>query len=427
MKSYLILFITLLSLGFLTAAEKVDGIVAVVGDSVILSSELDAYLFVKINQMGLKPDAMETDIMRRDLLSELVEGKVLLVNAEKDTNITVSQDEIDREVGRRIQGILSQHMISMEELEKLIAKEQGITLTKFKREIGSQIRQEFLKQKVQQLYVATASVNRSDVEAFFNEYKDSLPALGESILLSKIEVNLSASKEVREKAYSKIISIKEMLDNGEDFSELAKLHSDGPNASQGGVLGFVSKGSLSELTFEEKIFSLKPGETSAPFETRLGFHIVTILGRKDQAVNVQQIFVNTSPSEESVKDAVAKLDSIKINSRTVDEFSKAVTLYSTDEVSKAQKGVTKWMTMSELDPKVKGSFDTLVVGNLSSPLRNGNILTLFRIHDIQENRKLTLADDWNNIAQIAQRINSQKKLRELVSKWQKETFIDIRL
>ncbi len=424
---YRILCFVFLFLTTIRAAEKLDGIIAVVGDSAILSSELNAYMFLKINQLGLKPDSLEINMLRYKLLDELIEGKVLLVHAEKDTNISVYADEIEGELGSRIDYILRQNRISIKEFEALLEKEQGISLVKFKKEIRQQIRQELLKQKVQQFYISSNKINRSDVESFFNEYQDSLPALGKSIHLSKITIHLTPSDEVRQKAYTKITSLKEMLDNGDDFTKIARLHSEGPNAANGGDLGYIAKGTLNELNFEEKIFSLKPGETSDPFESRLGFHIVNILDRKDQKVQVRQLFVRITPPEKEVQNTLALFDSLKTPCASKDCFIKAVQTYSTDDASKARNGQMKWSTLSELDTKTKTAFDTLTVGTVSSPVKKENSISLYRIDDIKENRQLTLSEDWNEIAQIAQRIYTQKKLIDLVIKWQQETFIDIRL
>ncbi len=407
--------------------EKIDGIAAVIGDSIILNSELEAYIFLKINRLGLKPDSLEANILQHKLLDELIDGKVLLVYAEKDTNIFVSNEEIDNELGVRLDYIMKQNQLTIRDLDSILFKEQGIHLNKFKNELRIQIRQELLKQKVQQFYVSSSKVNKSEVETFYNEYKDSLPSLGKSIHLSKISINVTPSDETKQKAYSKITSIKEMLDNGDDFTELAKLHSDGPNASNGGLLGYISKGTLSELKFEKIIFSLKPGETSNPFATRLGFHIVNVIERKDQEAKVRQIFINTSPSNEIIKTTISLLDSIKDNCTSKKVFKEAILKYSNDEVSKAQNGLLKWQTIASLDPKIKENYDTLGIGNITKPIKDDNIISLYRVEDLKDNRKLSLTEDWNEVAQIAQRIYTQKKLIELVNKWRKETFIDIRL
>jgi peptidyl-prolyl cis-trans isomerase SurA len=420
-------FLLFLSPLLLHAAEKLDEIVAVIGDSLILSSELNAYTLLRINQLGIKPDSLESDILRYNLLNEIVEGKVLLVHAEKDTNISITNEEIENEVNTRINYILKQNKIDLNTLDALLKKEQGIELSTFKKEIRHQVRQEILKQKVQQFYISTDNISRNDVEKFYREYKDSLPSLGESVRLSTISVNLRPSDEVKEKAFAKISQIKEMLNNGEDFENAAKLYSEGPNAKNGGDLGYISKGTLDQLNFEEIIFSLEPGETSEIFSTNMGFHIVNIIDRKDQQVHVRQIFVNFNFPEEKIQEIISLLDSIKLHCTNREDFSKAVHLYSTDDVTKARNGQLKWHVVSGLDPKIKNAFDIFAVGSVSSYIKSDNLLKIYRIDDIQKNRHLTLEDDWNEIAQIAQRIYTQKRLIDLVAKWRKEIYIDIRL
>jgi len=408
-------------------SQRLDGIAAVVGDSIILISELEGYLFLKINQEGLKPDSLEMKGLREKLLNELIDGKVLLVHAEKDTAIKVTNDDVEGEVNHRITMILEQNGLTMKQLEDVLQQQQNISLTKFRKELSQQIKQELLQQKVQQLYVSSDRINKSDVQLFYNEYKDSLPDAGKSILLSKIVINLKPSDVVRQKAFAKISSIKEMLNNGDDFGEIAKLHSDGFTAANGGDLGFISKGTLSELAFEEKIFSLKPGETSEPFETRLGFHIVNILERRDQQVKVREIFVKTVPPENDIKKTVALLDSIRSKCKSEKDFSEAVQKFSTDDASKNRNGLMQWQSLSSIDTKIVKSFDTLTAGNLSSVIQDNSIMTLYRIADIKESRKLNLTDDWSEIEQIASRVFTQKKLKELVMKWKKNTYIDKKL
>lgn len=420
------IFITLLILPSFSL-EKIDGIAAVVGDSAILYSELEAYIHLKISQMGTEPDSLEMNIIRNQSLDELVDGKVLLVNAEKDTNISLGNYEVEMELNDRINMILRQNNISIDAFDEMLQSQQGITLIKFKTELRKQIRNELIKQKVQQLYVIPEQVTKKDVETFFRIYKDSLPVAGKSVLLSMIRVDCKASDSIRQVAFSKISAIKERLDKGEDFSSLAKQYSEGPNAAYGGDLGFISKGTLTELTFEEKAFSIDVGDISEPFETRLGFHIITVLAKKEQMVHIQQIFIQVKPPEEVVYRAVSLLDSVKKDSRTKEDFIKAVKLFSVDDVSKSRNGQLKWQLVSGLDPRIKQQVDSLEIGDLSSPIKTESGVSIFRVDDMKENRPLSLEEDWNEIAEIAQRINSQKKLHDLVKKWRQNTYIDIRL
>ncbi|MBD3314308.1 MAG: hypothetical protein GF344_00850 [Chitinivibrionales bacterium] len=284
-----------------------------------------------------------------------------------------------------------------------------------------------LKQKVQQLYVSPDKVGRSEVESFFAEYSDSLPPAGESVLLSMIRIQINPSEKVRQEAYDRISSIKARLDNGEDFSELAKKFSEGPNAEFGGDLGFISKGSLGELTFEEKAFSMSVGETSDPFQTRLGFHIVKILARKNDQIHVKQIFIPVSPAEGEIKRVTSLLDSIRTHTESRNDFVDAVKKYSSDALSRSRDGQMKWRRVSELPTSLRQAVDTLKVGQITKPLREDQALTIYRVDERVENRPLTLEHDWNDIESIARRIHTQQQLLELVKKWREETFIDVRL
>ena len=413
----------------LFAKQKLDGIIAVVGDSAILKSELDAYVYMKLSQdkSEEKPDSLAMNMIRRSALDEMIDGKVMLVHAEKDTNISVTKAEVESELESRINFIIKRNNLTLEQLDTVLQKEQGITLAKFKIEIKNQIKQELLQQKLQYFYVASEKLSNSDISTFYEEYKDSIPAAGPSLLLNHLSFSLVPSKEIREKAYAKISKIKEILNGGADFAETAKQFSEDPGASSGGDLGFISKGSISELIFEEKIFSLKPGEISEPFETKIGFHIVNVLARKGQSVHVKQIFVAVSPDEVKKKQITALFDSIAATSPNESNFSDAIIQHSNDPLLKSKKGLLPWNTIATLDDEIKNSFDTLAVGSISKVIANEKSISLYRIKAVDENRKVTLSDDWNTIAQIAKRIYEQKKMVELVAKWRKTMYIEKRL
>ena len=265
------------------------------------------------------------------------------------------------------------------------------------------------------------------MEAFFAAYKDSLPQVGESVLLSKLSVKMATSDSVRQLAYAKINTIKRRLDNGEDFIALAKQYSEDPSAENGGDLGFVGKGTLNELKFEEVAFSLTPGQTSGIFETRLGFHIIKVDEKKDQTVHVRQIFVSVSPTSATVDGVKGRLDSVRTNAKTADDFIAAVKTFCTDNQLKSKDGKLGWMPLLSLPEAVRGVIDSLATGQVSPPLRDGNDYILYRLDDRRQNRTLTLEDDFDLLAEKAKEITAQKKLLDLVKKWRHELYVDVRL
>jgi peptidyl-prolyl cis-trans isomerase SurA len=409
------------------AANPVDGVIAVVGDSVILKSELDAYAMMRLANVEPKPDSSEIAKLRARFLEELIDGKVLVVHAGRDTNIVIKESDVEQALNNQVQMILRQNNISMSVLEQELREKYGMTLTKFKAQMRPQINEQLIRQRVQQLYVTSMPVNRADVESFYRQYGDSMPKLGESILLSKLTIKTAATDSVRQAAYAKIRLIKQRLDNGDDFSEVAKKHSEDPSAENGGDLGFIEKGTLSDLRFEERAFALDPGATSDIFESRIGFHIVKVTEKKDKMAHVLWIFVKVLPPDDAVAAARARLDSIRSACTGKQDFVVAVRQWSTDNVSKANGGRMGWMSVYELSSPIKTAVDSLQPGQISSIVNDDGENSIYRCDDRVEQRAMTMEDDYAVLAEKTKEIGAQKKLIDLVRKWRQEVFVEERL
>jgi peptidyl-prolyl cis-trans isomerase SurA len=409
------------------ATGQLDGIVAVVGDSSILSSELSAYTMMRCSNAGITPDSSTLPSLKKQYIQELVDGKVLIVHAAKDTTIIITNEDVEQALNSHIQQILAQNNITLDVLEKEMKEKYGMGLAKFKSQLRAQFREQLVKQRVQQQYVSMMPVTRNDVESFYSQYKDSLPSIGESVYLSKLVVSLKPSDSLRQAAFAKITNIKKRLDNGEDFTAVAKQFSEDPNAENGGDLGFIKKGTLNELRFEEVAFSLNPGQTSQIFESRLGFHIINVIDKKDQMVHVRQIFVQVAPPQKAIDKIFAQLDSVRQNAKTSPDFIASVKSLSTDNLSKSKNGQIGWIALYTLPEQVRASIDSLKIGQITAPVRDGNEISVFRIDDRVPNRSLTLADDYDVLAEKTKEIMVQKKLLDLVRKWRRDVYVDIRL
>jgi peptidyl-prolyl cis-trans isomerase SurA len=417
----------LFSLTLASSPQMLDGIAAVIGDEFILQSEVDAYTALRLNALGLKPDAADLAKYRKQYINELIDGKVLLAHAKNDTTVQVTGEEVDRALEGHIATILDQNHLTMDSLEILLQREQGISLAKFKAEARSAIKEQLLKQKVQRQYLSSIKVSRRDVDDFYSTYKDSLPRAGESVLLSRLAIEITPPASVRQAAYEKILSIKHRLSAGAEFSDMAKQFSESPDASGGGDLGFIEKGTLSLIAFEQKAFSLPVGQTSDPFETPLGFHIVNVVARENQKVHVRQIFVSVAASPEQISKTTALLDSIRLHNSSQAAFAAAVKKYSTDKLSKVRGGLLGWKSLIDLPGPVRAAVDSLQMGAISGVVKSDKELSIYRVEERVKERNLTLEDDWQLLADKAKDIQAQKKLIELVNRWRKQVYISIRI
>jgi peptidyl-prolyl cis-trans isomerase SurA len=425
--SYTSLSLLLTFSAFINAQEPLDGIAAIIGDEIILKSEITAYTAMRLSSLGV--DSTNAAKMKKQFIQEMIDGKVLLAHAKKDSTISLSDNEVEAALTNHINSLLRQNNLTMDALESELKRQQGVSLSKFKTELRKAIKEQLLKQKVQQNYLFSLKVNRKDVEAFFKEYKDSLPQVGESLLLKKLSLTITPGDSIRQAAFEKITSIKQKLTNGEDFSEIAKKYSESPDAAEGGNLGFISKGSLSELTFEEKAFSLQPGQISEPFQTRLGFHILNVTEKRDQKVNIRQIFVKVAPPEDVVKKVYDRLDSIRNNCKSSADFSSLVAKISADPVSRNNQGNIGWLSLLEMPANIRDAIDTLKPGMISKSVSDEieNSVSIYYVVDRVQNRSLSLENDYALLSEKAKDILAQKKLVELVNKWKEDLYINIKM
>ncbi|MCX7726173.1 MAG: peptidylprolyl isomerase [Chitinispirillaceae bacterium] len=427
MKKNIVFILLVLCLKYSIADERLDGIVAIVDNEIILLSELNAYTALRINSMGVSGESVDTAKLKKEFLNELIEGKVLIAYGKKDSMISVTEEEVEQAAANHINTIIKENHLTPDSLDAELRRQQGITLSKFKVEIKKAIKEQLYKQKLQQMYLSTVKLTKKEVAAFYEEYKDSLPKVGESILLSKLSLKISPSDVVRQKAFEKIKAIKTQLDNGADFVEMAKKYSESLEASNGGDLGFIEKGTLNELAFEEKAFSLPVGVISEPFETRLGFHIIKVLEKRDQKVHVCQIFTKVEPTPEELSRVKNKIDSIRTSCKTKEDFVNAVKKFSDDPSSKASNGIMPWYVILELPSEIRAAVDNLPIGAISEPVISDKFISIYRVEDRVKERQLTLENDYSIIEKKAMEIKAQKRLRELVAQWRNKIYIDIKL
>lgn len=409
-----------------SGTDKLDGIVAVIGDEVILGSELDAYTMMRLNNLDIKADSSKYLQYKKSFLNELIEGKVLLVHAKKDSSIQVTNQEVENALRNHINAICQQSNIPVDSLENILIRQQGMTLAKFKSESRRAIREQIYKQKLQQIFLSSIKISKKDAADFYIQYKDSLPKAGESVLLSKLSIKISTSESVRQAAYDKIRSIQRKLQKGEDFSILARKYSESPDSSTGGDLGFIEKGSLGEIAFEEKAFSLQPGHVSDPIETRYGFHLLKAIERKGQKIHIKQIFIKVAPAEQEIQNIMSRLDSIRINCKSSQDFAKKVSKYSDDNLSKLHNGSTGWTSITELPGNIRNAIDSFPPGTITQPIRENNMISIYRIDDRVKSRALTLENDYEILAEKTKDIIAQKKMIQLVAQWREEVYIEVK-
>ncbi len=271
----LVFVLALQSLALCQTTGAVNKILAVVNDDVVTEADLDEALLSSIDDLKKEYSGDElkakTEEVRKDLLNQMIENKLILQEAKKD-NITAADAEVEqrlKEVKSRFPseevfyGELEKSGVSTEILKKRYR--ENIIMTKL---VDSQVRGKVV-------------VTPTEIENYYKIHAEELKA-PESVHLRGIILRIdqdSTEDAVKQKADDMVKLAKE----GRDFGELAKAYSTGAKAKEGGDFGTVERGQMRE-DFEKVIFALKPGEVSEPVKTDTGYYIFKVDEKKDSYV-----------------------------------------------------------------------------------------------------------------------------------------------
>ncbi|HOE05820.1 MAG TPA: peptidylprolyl isomerase, partial [Bacteroidales bacterium] len=319
----LVFLFLLLNVAPLKSQEVIDQVVAVVGNSPILKSDIESQY---IQMMSQNYYSSSVDL-KCEIFEELLFQKLLLNQAIIDS-VEVTMKEVDTELNRRLSVFINQ-LGSEKKLEEFYKK----TIAEIKDEFRTIIKEQLLTQKMQQKITADIKVSPSAVREFYNSIPaDSLPLVPASYEFSQIVIYPDISQEQKDYSYQKLNDIRERILKGDKFNTMAVLYSQDPgSAAKGGELGFVSRTDLVP-EFAEVAFSLtSPDEVSRIVETEFGYHILKLIERKGELVNVRHILIIPEISDEDMKKAEEELNEVsqllKADSLS---FDKAAAQYSDD-------------------------------------------------------------------------------------------------
>ncbi len=423
-----ILKISILSLFvFNTRAQSIDRVEAIVGDEIVLTSDIQSQYSQYLLQGNVRSSTVKCEIIEDILFQKL------LVNQAKIDSVMVADNEIDAEIAKRLNYFQSQ-LGSVEKVFEYFGKSK----VEIEQELGKVIKEQFLAQKVQNSISSNIKVTPAEVKEFFNKQnKSTIPLVQAKVEVKQIIIKPKVSSEQKDKLREKLNSFRSRVYNGEDFKMLATLYSDDlVSASNGGELGFVNRGDLVP-NFERAAFRLKEGEISEVVDTKFGFHIVQLIERRGEQINVRHILLKNKVSSTQMNITKLKIQKIEkeINSKKI-TFEEAVTIYSDDE-SKINGGIllnpntmSTMHTIDDMTPSLKYTVEGLSIGNMSSPavIKLPDETQAYRIIKITnriESHNANLVDDFSMIKEFAMNNKKQEELRSWVQMKIDNTYIKI--
>lgn len=283
---------------------SIDGIVAVIGKSVILRSDLEKHFkdYTAQYRTVENPDEIYCTI-----LENLVYNKLMVNQAEIDS-IEVSDEEVDYMVNSRLSYFLQQTGGDVKYIENYFNK----PMAEIKKDLREMMYDQALIDQVQSGITSSITITPSEVSQFASKISpDSMPVVSTTYQFGEIVKIPPVSDEEIAAVKERLTGYRERVLRGEKFGALARLYSDDPgSASKGGDLGFVERGTLYP-EFEAAAFNLKTGEISQVVKTQAGYHIIQMIERRGESIRVAHILIQPKPSTDEQVRAITYLDSVR--------------------------------------------------------------------------------------------------------------------
>ncbi len=410
---------------------KIDGVAAVIGDFVVLDSDIDKQ-FTQLKVSGVSTK----DITRCQIFGKLLEDKLYQHHAIQDS-IEVNNAEIQSYVDQQI-NMFAEQIGSMDKLIDYYNKssEQELRSEMFELNKNSE-----LAKKMQESIIEDIEVTPEEVRQFFNSIpKKDRPIFGTELRVSQIVVIPVTTDEEKQKVVDRLKQFKaDVVDNGASFVTKAVLYSDDvPSRRNGGKYTINRKRSPMVKEFNEVAFSLEEGQISEPFETEFGYHIIFLEKIRGQEYDVRHILLRPKVNPEDIKDAKDKIENIRERIVAGDiSFSAAARDSSDEKETKFDGGLLinpetqdYRFELTKMDPELYSQISNLKEGEVSIVYQDEDRVNpiKFKILSVSDRYDEHVADFSKDYLKIQKLALQNKQLKE-IEKWQddkiNETYIKI--
>lgn len=413
-----------------TAADVPDRIVAIVGNELILKSEIDERELMARTQF---PEARTDSQLRKRLLENLVDQKILLTKAKIDS-LKVDENAIDAMASDRFAAIRG-GFPSVNDMESRFGK----PISRIKQDIRDDLREQQLVDNLRRKHLKDVTVSYDETLSYYRKEKARLPEIPERVSVSQIIKYPVISESAKAEAYGKIKDIQARLKAGEDFAKLAGSFSEDPGSRNlGGDLGFLQKGELVP-SFEAAAYALKPGQISAPVETRFGYHLIQLLEKEGNGIHVRHILALFDRNRQDLAKTIELLNGIRndiLAGKTT--FAAMAEKYSDDPMSAKLGGRIKptgtgdeLFDVSVLKPELqKIIFGLKNAGEISlperiTPVKGDPFIAVFQLSSRVAAHRMSPEQDFARLEELAGDEKRKGLFEAWVAQLKKEVLVQV--
>lgn len=410
----------------LKKGQLVDGIAAVIGDEIVLESDVEEQM-----NYGKQQGASTTD--RCEFLENLINNKLLVYEAKRDTLIENRSAMIKENVNAKYSQFLGQF------------PDEKTMLLAYKFRNQYEMKNAMEKIDTDQYYgqakyariTEKADVTPNEVTDFFNLYKSQLPEIKDEVSLSQIMVYPKLTEAHKDELINKLKKIKADIAGGESFESQARIYSEDPgSAANGGLYKNINKGQMVK-PFEAAALNLQEGEMSEPVESEFGYHLIQLIKKSGKNYDARHILLNATPTDAEITTAKQKLDSIRglVLAEKL-SFKEAAFKFSDDKKTKFNAGI---ITGQDGSSKIERESISGVISYELAGLNKNDITTAFddederkrkvvkiiKIEDVIPAHQITLETDYDRIKQMALNKKKSEMIEKFVNSKLPTTFISI--
>jgi peptidyl-prolyl cis-trans isomerase SurA len=426
--------------GFTQAQVNViDEVIWLVGDEAILRSDVENL------RLNMQAERQRIDGDPYCVLPEQMAIQKLYLHQAKLDSIDISDSAVFSEVERRINGAIN-HAGSREKLEEW----RGKSLSTIREEWRQMIREQITVGEMQRKLVGKVKATPADVRSYYNRIpQDSLPFIPATVEVAIITLEPRIALEEIDDIKQRLREYTESVTSGRrEFSTLARMYSeDIESARRGGELGFQGKGFLLP-EFATVAFELNdPKRVSRIVETEYGYHIIQLIEKRGDRINVRHILLKPKVTGEELAEATQRLDSVRteiLNNKFT--FEEAATYISQDKDTRNNKGLlvnnprltqmetertgTSRFEMEELPPEIGKVVYDMKVGDISQPFtlinsKQKEVVAIVKLRSRSEGHKASLTEDYQALKNIVEQTKREEILTQWLEKKRQDTYIRI--
>lgn len=409
---------------------KVDGVAAVIGDFVVLESDIDK-MYLELQSQGVSTQ----DVTNCNLAGRLMENKLYAHHAIQDS-IIVSDAEINANIDQQL-AYMTQQVGSLEKVLEFYKKDSEAD---FRAELFEINKQNRLASEMQRKIVDAVEITPEEVRTFFTEIpEDERPVFGDEVEIAQIVVKPEIPQEEKDEIIARLNEMRaDVLENGASFATKAVLYSQDPGSRSSGGKITLTRQDPFVKEFKDAAFSLQEGEVSKPFKTEFGYHILMVDKIRGQQVDVRHILLIPDVTEETKQKAFDEIENVRERiSNDEISFADAAKEVSDEKETRESGGKLVNPTtgdtrfeLTKIDPLLYEQVVNLEKGEVSNIITDQDntgrpFYKLITVTNRYKEHKADYAQDFNKIKELALR----DKQLEAIEKWQaekiKETYVKV--